>query len=318
MMSIDQELPVLLRDIAGSEDDHVSTLDTVRRRGRRGRTMRRGVMLVGALAATGLVVAALNISNSNDGPSVATGLDHDKVYVQLHTGANGATFGQLALLPEGTPATDLAQSAPDYIAVITLDPANPVHGYVKKTDLFVPSANGYEWSDAFLPIYAEDGTHKVGTLVDRKTFFTLGDDFTSAGPATIEPAVAPSEAWYDQAFGECVARTMGGLHKMDPSVSDPATAEVGSYDHATLQPTRISVKQSCTEQTALMPGPSGDLLASFYMVNGHITADYFKKIRSGVGGGTITQGDPVPFDEAQTIIAEQRKNPDLPLPRPTP
>jgi hypothetical protein len=173
----------------------------------------------------------------------------------------------------------------------------------------VEAGTRYQWSDDFLPIYADDGTTEVGTLLGRQTFVTLGDDFTTSGAATVEPAVPPSEAWYDQAFGGCVARELGRQHQMNPTVSEPSTAEVPIYDHGTRVPTTISLRQYCTEQAALTPDPGGDLTATFQLSNGHLTADYYRKIETNDNGRvSITNGEPVPFDEAQTIIAEQRKN----------
>jgi hypothetical protein len=102
----------------------------------------------------------------------------------------------------------------------------------------------------------------------------------------------------------------GLLHQMNPTASDPATDTINIFDHGTGAAMTITLQQLCNEQTALSPDPGGDLGVNLTFTNGHFTAEYYKRTQSTVNGAaTSTQGEAVPFDEAQQIIAQQRQNP---------
>lgn len=84
------------------------------------------------------------------------------------------------------------------------------------------------------------------------------------------------------------------------------------HDHGTGAPIEFDKREYCRQAAALHPDPAGDIVASFYVRNGAVTADYFERVDTNTEGqATTTQGAPIPFDEAQRRIAAQRTERDF-------
>src|SRR6266511_958320 len=85
---------------------------------------------------------------------------------------------------------------------------------------------------------------------------------------------------------------------------DGPTTEV--FDHATGKAIVFDKRDYCHQAAAISPDPAGDIVASFYVKNGKVTADYFEAVRTNANGvEQVTQGPPIPFDDAQQRIAAQ-------------
>jgi hypothetical protein len=78
-------------------------------------------------------------------------------------------------------------------------------------------------------------------------------------------------------------------------------------DRATGELISFRARDYCLATVPFTPSPTGDLTANLaVIVNGRVHPDYFKVVETNAKGHvTVTAGAPVPYEEAQRIIAEQ-------------
>jgi hypothetical protein len=94
------------------------------------------------------------------------------------------------------------------------------------------------------------------------------------------------------------------LYALNPGSGTGPTVMV--FDRATRVPVEFDKRDFCRQTAALSPDPQGDIMASFGVANGVVVADYFEKVTNTENGGAgVTQGAPIPFEEAQQRIAAQ-------------
>jgi len=311
-MSTDTELRNLLEGVVGKVDlDVHRSLRDVEVKAARTSRRRRGVTLAAVLAVVAIAVGATVTLQRDHDPSVAT--PTRSVEVKRHVGAGGQVFGPL-VGPSGETLTAAQYEAePDLIAVFA-DSANGVEpvGYVKRSDALFQNADGtYAWSDNFLDVYGSDGATVVGQFVGHHSFLAfVGRNETRMSPATLEAGAQPSRAWYDQLVASCAAQQEAAVNGPNGQPSSATSnGMVGVYDHATGIPIQMPIAQFCSEVAALSPDPAGNLTAGFTVENGHVTATYRALNRIVENGAEIARaGEVVPFDEAQRIIAAQRKS----------
>lgn len=122
----------------------------------------------------------------------------------------------------------------------------------------------------------------------------IGPDATAAaGPIPVPAGLN----WYEEMLWRCDHGDYGVVGGPDGMVR---VADRGTGGLALFTP-----KDYCYQAANLAPSPTGTLTTNLAVaLNGVLHPDYFRRVNSSPG--RVTNGDPVDFDEAQLIIAQQR------------
>jgi hypothetical protein len=154
---------------------------------------RSAIVSLSVVAATVLVAGfALSRSPTNASHAVtvprsdsAVPGQHAGASRRTRTAADGATFGTMPHIEGQVSPTEMFDSAPDYISVVS-GSSDAIVGYIKKTDMFAADGDTYVMTGAgaVLPVYANDGTTVVGHFSPGTGFVPLGQE-TSSLPGAV-------------------------------------------------------------------------------------------------------------------------------------